>query len=127
MKQTLTKLWQRFKAWTDTWPEIWAAPLSILLFLATIPVFNWLMSVTQAPELAILQNVLITGIEIAAVNALVFLGILLNFPIIFDWYKKPHALTSDWLKLSSWQRILTFLALYLALFLASVLLFSSLQ
>jgi hypothetical protein len=127
MKIDANKVWQRIKSWVDTWPETWAAPLAILLFLASIPLFNWLMSVTQAPELAILQNILITGIEIAIVNAMVFLGILLNFRIIFDWYKKPHALSSDWLKLTSWERIRTFLALYLALFFAAVLLFTSLQ
>lgn len=127
MKTSPKELWNRLIKWVKLWPETWAAPLAILLFLGTIPLFNWLLQATKAPELAILQNILITGIEIAAVSALAFLGLLLNFPVIFDWYKKPYALSSDWLKLTPWQRILTFLALYIPYILVLALLFSSLQ
>jgi hypothetical protein len=127
MKTTLKNIWTRLKSWLERWPETWAEPLGIVLFLATIPLFNWMLSASRAPEMMTLQNIIITGIEIAAINALAFIGILLNFSVIYDWYKKKNPLKSDWLKLEPWQRWLTFILLYLGFFLAGSLLFASLQ
>lgn len=127
MKTRLKELWAKIKKWAERWPESWAEPLGIVLFVATIPLFNWLLSASRAPEFMTLQNIIITGIEIAAINALAFIGILLNFRVIYDWYKKNNPLRSDWLKLTPWQRWLTFILIYLGFFLAGTLLFASLQ
>lgn len=122
LKERLSKL----REWVKRWPETWAEPLGILLFVLTIPLFNWLLSASKAPEIITLQNILIVGIQLAAINALIFIGILLNFRAVYDWYKKK-ILVSDWMKLSPWQRWITFIVFYLVLFLAAALLFASLQ
>lgn len=127
MKANLNSKWKSFVEWVKLWPDAWSIPLSIFLFILTIPLFNWMLSVTVAPELAILQNFLIVSVEIAGANLLAFLGILLNFSIIYDYYKKPHAFTSDWLKITAWQRIQIFIAIYLVFILAVVWLLTSLQ
>lgn len=119
--------WMQLLAWIKLWPDFPAEILGIGLFIISAPLFGWVANFLGGPEAGILQNLLITGLEIAFINAIVFIGILLNFKIIFDWYKKPHAIEKDWFSLSPWQRFTTFLILYCSLFISGVLLISSLQ
>lgn len=116
-----------FVDWLKLWPDFLLLPVGIALFVLTAPLFSMLAGRIGGPESGVLNNFIIVAIEISLISALVFLGIKFNFPIIFDWYKKSHALPKDWLKLSPWQRFITLLVLYTALFLAGVLLMASLQ
>lgn len=125
--EKIKSLWTRFIAWIKLWPDIWAEVLAIAVFIFMAPLFGWIASHFGGVESGILQNLIITGLEISFINAMVFLGILLNFSIIFDWYKKKHVLSKDWFNLTPWQRFATFLIIYSSLFLSGVLLISSLQ
>jgi hypothetical protein len=91
------------------------------------PLFGYIANRFGGIESGILSNLLIVALEISFINALIFLGILLNFPNLFDWYKKQNLVKSDWLNLSSWQRFALFMLLYSCLFLAGVILLASLQ
>jgi biotin transporter BioY len=127
IKLKLTELWSQFTEWLQLWPDSLGILACVLAFILTAPLFGWLADQFGDIESAILNNLLITVLEISYVNALVFLGILLNFRIIFDWYKKKHAIEKDWFTLTAWQRFIVFLVLYSSLFLSVVLLLSSLQ
>lgn len=127
MKEKIAMIWAKVTAWFRLWPDIWAEVLAIVLFIFMAPLFGWIASHFGGVESGILQNLIITGLEISFINAMVFLGILLNFSIIFDWYKKKHAIEKDWFSLTPWQRFATFLIIYSSLFLSGVLLISSLQ
>lgn len=126
-QQWIKSKWTQLLAWIKLWPDLPAEIIGIGLFILSAPLFGWLANFLGAPEAGILQNLLITGLEIAFINAIVFIGILLNFTIIFDWYKKPHAIEKDWFSLTPWQRFTTFLILYSSLFISGVLLMASLQ
>lgn len=119
--------WTQLLAWIKLWPDLPAEFLGIGLFILSAPLFGWVANYLGAPEAGILQNLVILGVEIAFINAIVFVGIVLNFKIIFDWYKKPHAIEKDWFSLTPWQRFTTFLILYCSLFISGVLLIASLQ
>lgn len=120
-------LWSRLTAWVNLWPDYLAEALGILLFLATAPLFSWVAGWIGGTEAAILQNILIVALEIPVINLLAFLGILFNFKVVFDWYKKKHVIGKDWHALTSWQRWTVFLALYISFLFSAVLLFASLQ
>ena len=119
--------WTRFTAWVRLWPDIWAEAAGILIFIASAPLFGWIANRFGGIESGILKNLVIAALEISFINALVFVGILLNFSIIFDWYKKKHAIEKDWFSLTPWQRFIAFLVVYSSLFFSGVLLLSSLQ
>lgn len=130
LKQLISWLRARSKQihdWVKLWPDVLLLVAGIALFILTAPIFSWMAGMIGGPESGLLNNFIIVAIEISLINALIFLGVKFNFPIIFDWYKKPHTLPNDWFNLSPWQRFLTFLVLYTSLFLAGVLLMSSLQ
>lgn len=127
IKDKLLNLWTRFRQWVDLWPDVWAQNAGIAVFILSAPVFGWIANQFGGVESGILQNLIIVALEISFVNALIFLGILLNYRVIFDWYKKKPAFVKDWLSLTSWQRFTVFLVLYCSLFLSGVLLLASLQ
>lgn len=117
--------------WIKRWPEIWAVPLGILIFLlATVLLFRMDQQAgIQDPFLTdpgILQNLFLTSLEVAFINGIVFIGILLNFGVIFDWYKKG-IIKRDWLALTPWQRTTFFFILYFGLLFTAALLMGSLQ
>lgn len=112
--------------WIKRWPEVWAIPLGMLFFLlASIMLFR-LDHQVSITDPGIIQNLFITGLEVAFINGMVFLGILLNFTVIFDWYKKG-ILKRDWLALTPWQRTSFFFMLYFGLLFTAALLMGSLQ
>lgn len=127
LSTTLRSAWLRFRRWVALWPDSWAEIIGIFLFILSAPIFAWMADKFSGPEASILQNLLIVALEIPFINALAFLGILLNFTVIFDWYKKKPTFNKDWFSLSPWQRVATFLIIYVSFFLAGVLLVSSLQ
>lgn len=127
LKAKLKALWIRFVDWIKLWPDVPGEMGALFLFIASAPLFGWIADQFGDVESGILQNLVITGLEISFINALVFLGILLNFRVVFDWYKKKHAIEKDWFLLTPWQRFIAFLVLYCSLFLSSVILMASLQ
>lgn len=127
LKEKFTILWTRFRAWVELWPDVWAQNAGIAVFILSAPLFGWIANQFGGVESGILQNLIIVAVEISFINALIFLGILLNYRVVFDWYKKKPAFIKDWFNLSPWQRFTTFLVLYCSLFLAGVLLLASLQ
>lgn len=123
----LKSAWERFTKWIALWPDVWAELLAIGVFLLSAPIFGFIANKFGGVESGILANLIITALEISFINALVFLGILLNFKVIFDWYKKKPTFTKDWFNLTAWQRFSIFMWLYSSLFLAGVILIASLQ
>ncbi len=127
LRSRVTSLWTQFTDWVKLWPDVLAQMGGMIVFIASAPLFAWLADQFGDVESGILQNLIITGLEVSFISGLVFLGILLNFRIIFDWYKKKHAIEKDWFALTSWQRFLVFLILFCSLFFSIVYLAASLQ
>jgi hypothetical protein len=123
MKEKLKQL----REWVSLWPDTILLLVGVSIFILSAPIFSWLSGMIGGPESGLLNNFIIVAMEISLINALVFLGIKLNFPITFDWYKKKHALPKEWLQITPWQRFIIFSILYVALFFAGVFLMASLQ
>ena len=125
LNQLLKASWSRFKAWLRLWPDSLALPVALIGFLISIPILRWIDPTSGIFDTGIFQIVLVLAVLLTAINALVFLGLEFNFPLIWDWYKKD-ILKRDWLSLAPWQRLTFFFLLYFGLFILSVWIVTSL-
>jgi hypothetical protein len=118
-------MWANFKKWLSLWPDSLALPLALLGFWISIPVLRWIDPTSGIFDTGIFQIVIVVAVILTALNALVFLGLEFNFPMIWDWYKKD-ILKRDWLSIAPWQRLSFFFLLYFGLFVLSVWIVTSL-
>lgn len=125
LNQLLKASWSRFKAWLRLWPDSLALPVALIGFWISIPILRWIDPTSGIFDTGIFQIVLVLAVILTAINALVFLGLEFNFPLIWDWYKKD-ILKRDWLSLAPWQRLTFFFLLYFGLFILSVWIVTSL-
>lgn len=125
LNQLLKASWSRFKAWLRLWPDSLALPVALIGFWISIPILRWIDPTSGIFDTGIFQIVLVLAVLLTAINALVFLGLEFNFPLIWDWYKKD-ILKRDWLSLAPWQRLTFFFLLYFGLFILSVWIVTSL-
>lgn len=125
LSQLLKASWSRFKAWLRLWPDSLGLPVALLGFWISIPILRWIDPTSGIFDTGIFQIVLVLAVLLTAINALVFLGLEFNFPLIWDWYKKD-ILKRDWLSLAPWQRLTFFFLLYFGLFILSVWIVTSL-
>lgn len=117
--------WARFRAWIKLWPDFLALPLALLGFWLSIPILRWIDPTSGIFDTGIFQIIIVLAVLLTAINALIFLGVEFNFPMIWDWYKKD-ILKRDWLAITPWQRFLLFLSLYFGLFILAVWIVTSL-
>lgn len=125
LNQLLKASWSRFKAWLRLWPDSLGLPVALIGFWISIPILRWIDPTSGIFDTGIFQIVLVLAVLLTAINALVFLGLEFNFPLIWDWYKKD-ILKRDWLSLAPWQRLTFFFLLYFGLFILSVWIVTSL-
>jgi hypothetical protein len=125
LNQLLKSYWSRFKSWLRLWPDSLALPLALIAFWISIPVLRWIDPTSGVFDTGIFQIIIVVAVILTAINALVFLGLEFNFPLIWDWYKKD-ILKRDWLSIAPWQRLTFFFLLYFGLFILSVWIVTSL-
>ena len=125
-----TKMWvEKIRKFISLWPGTWGILVALAIFLISYP----LVLIFQSDDMNIgvldpgfLQNLPFASLEIIFLNEIIFLGIMLNFPILWHWYKKKVYRT-DWLTLNPFQRWLIFILLYSLLFFCGTMLLTSLQ
>jgi hypothetical protein len=125
LHQLLKNSWANFKKWLRLWPDSLALPVALIGFWLSIPILRWIDPTSGIFDTGIFQIVLVLAVILTAINALVFLGLEFNFPLIWDWYKKD-ILKRDWLSIAPWQRLTFFFLLYFGLFILSVWIVTSL-
>lgn len=125
LNNLLKSSWANFKKWLRLWPDSLALPLALIGFWISIPILRWIDPTSGIFDMGIFQIMLVLAVLLTAINALVFLGLEFNFPLIWDWYKKD-ILKRDWLSIQPWQRLTFFFLLYFGLFVLSVWIVTSL-
>lgn len=116
MKKILTLLKALFTYLVNkskVWPEIYSLPLALVVWLVS-PYAIWMVDPSAATfDSGILQIIVYVVVAITAFNGIVFLGIKLNFPVVYEFYKKTAGLAFD--KLTEFQKICVLLFLYISL------------
>ena len=124
------KVWPKFKEFLSLWPGSWGILILIGIYALSYPLLLMIDGKFDTNvglnDPGLLQNLPFTSLEIVFLNEIIFLGIMLNFPIVWHWYKK-EVYKNDWLNLSSYQRWLIFLLLFSIFFFSGTWLLSSLQ
>ena len=114
IKQAFTYMVNKSKVW----PEIYSLPLALLVWLIS-PYAIWMLDPTAATfDTGILQIIVYVVVAITAFNGIVFLGIKLNFPVVYEFYKRTAGASFD--KLTDFQKICILLFLYISLLLCCV-------
>lgn len=121
-----SKIWNHIKSFIMLWPGTWAVFLPMLILLLSYPILLKINDKVGLLDPGLIQNIPFGIIQVIVINEFAFLGILFNFSIVFDWYKKG-VFKSDWLTLSPKERWLIFLLIYCLLSISAVILISSLQ
>jgi hypothetical protein len=107
---------------SQLWPGMYGVPFLLIAWILS-PYFLRLLDSTAATfDAGVLQIYLYAAIGIVLFNDLSFLGIKMNFPVVFQFYKEEAG--KAFKDLTSWQKIVTLVVLYLGLLLAFVLLAS---
>jgi hypothetical protein len=119
----MNRITNAIKTWIRLWPDILAAPIAILLIIASYSAIEYINTLNILPpigtfDLGTLGNLLFVVAIITILNAAVFLGIELNDYPLWQYYKrkynqdqKPNVLLSDdydFKNITSWQRLKLF-------------------
>ncbi len=97
------------------WPEFWGLPVALVLWWVSPMILHLIDATAGTYDAGIFQTVLFAFISILIINALVWLGIRFNFPVLFEYYENGAG--EDYKLLTSWQKVVVLLWVY------SVLLF----
>jgi len=106
------------------WPELWSLPAVLLLWWLSPWLVLQLDSTAATFDSGILQIFALAIIGTVLANGVVFAGIRFNWRWLYRHYagNSQISFSSDYLKITPWQRVLLSLSLYLGLMLTFALL-----
>lgn len=102
------------------WPELWAVPLVLMAIILSPYFLRWMDPTAATYDAGVLQIYIFAALGLTLGNALVWLGIRLNFFGMYRFYARDFRLTFN--NLSGGQKICALLALYSVLLFCFVLL-----
>lgn len=130
---------KKLKHWLLLWDGVWSIPLAIFAFTICGIVVQWWFGDPLNPETtpgfydpSFIQAAFLASLMLVFVNFTAWLGLYFNFRAVWRYFvgeKKADGTISnkskeDFLNLSSWQRILLLVFLYVLLCAVWLLLFS---
>lgn len=103
------------------WPELWSVPLALAIFHFSPMLLRHIDPMAATFDAGVLQNIVFAVVAILVFSGASFMGIKLNFPLLYEYYEKLSG--ESFLKLSEKSKVIILLCVYFGFLFAFVLAF----